>query len=152
LVERRVPGALEPLRGGERAAQRRAHILAEDVGDAVPLLRHVQGHADGLDPVAHSSPRPRALVAKTWAENGAGSGCGSWITRRCASWSSCVNCARSRSHSSAVIRPRCCRRASNPLRQSASSTTRFAPEADEWPCRRETIASSRNGLRSVRTY
>ena len=38
------------------------------------------------------------------------------------------------------------------MRQSASSTTTFAPDALEWPYKRETSASSRNGLRSVRTY
>ena len=43
LVERRVPGGLEPLRGGEDAAQRRADVLAEDVGDAEVLLAVVQG-------------------------------------------------------------------------------------------------------------
>ena len=53
LVERRVPGGLEPLRGGEDAAQRRADVLAEDVGDAEVRLAVVQGHADGLNHGRH---------------------------------------------------------------------------------------------------
>ena len=48
LVERRVPGGLEALRGGEDAAQRRADVLAEDVGDAEVLLAVVEGEANGL--------------------------------------------------------------------------------------------------------
>ena len=53
LVERRVPGGLEPLRGGEDAAQRRADVLAEDVGDAEVLLAVVQRQANGLDQRGH---------------------------------------------------------------------------------------------------
>ena len=44
---------LQALRGGEDAAQRRADVLAEDVGDAEVLLAVVQGHADGLDHRRH---------------------------------------------------------------------------------------------------
>jgi hypothetical protein len=44
---------MEPLRRGEGAAERRPHVLAEDVGDAVTLFRDVQRHADGLDHVGH---------------------------------------------------------------------------------------------------
>ena len=57
LVERRVPGGLQPLRGGEDAAQRRADVLAEDVGHAEVLLAVVQRQADGLDQRGHSDPK-----------------------------------------------------------------------------------------------
>src|SRR5207245_4599729 len=45
LVQGRVPGGLQSLRGGEDAAQRRADVLAEDVGDAEVLLPGGPGEA-----------------------------------------------------------------------------------------------------------
>ena len=44
---------LQALRGGEHAAERRADVLAEDVGDAEVLLAVVQGQADGLNQRRH---------------------------------------------------------------------------------------------------
>ena len=59
LVERRVPGRLESLRGGEDAAQRRADVLAEHVGDAEVFLAVVQGEADGLNERGHDEDSPQ---------------------------------------------------------------------------------------------
>ncbi len=53
FVERRIPGGAQALSGGENAAQRRADIFAEDVGDAEVLFAVVQGHANGLDHRCH---------------------------------------------------------------------------------------------------
>jgi len=53
LVQRRIPRALDSLGGGEGAAERRAHVLAEHVGQIVALLRDVQRHPDGLDHGRH---------------------------------------------------------------------------------------------------
>src|SRR5262249_60279653 len=53
LVERRVPGGLEPLRRGEDTPERRPDILAEDIGDAEVLLAIMKGHANGLDEGGH---------------------------------------------------------------------------------------------------
>ena len=48
---------LQPLRGGEDAAQRRADVLAEDVGDAQMLFAVVQCQANGLNQCGHANPR-----------------------------------------------------------------------------------------------
>ena len=53
FVERGIPGGLEPLRGGEDAAERRADVLAEHIGDAEMRLAVMQRHADGLDECGH---------------------------------------------------------------------------------------------------
>ncbi len=55
LVERRVPRSFQTLRGGEDAAQRRADILAEHVGDAEVFLAVVEGEANGLNQRGHKS-------------------------------------------------------------------------------------------------
>src|SRR5262249_32979511 len=58
FIERRVPRGAQPLRGGEDAAQRRADILAEDVGDAEVLLTVVQCHANSLNESGHATSLP----------------------------------------------------------------------------------------------
>src|SRR5207249_4449409 len=74
LVERGVPGGAQALGGGEDAAERRADVLAEDVGDAEVFLAVVEGQADGLDECGHagclgrqswsgSTPSSRSLAA-----------------------------------------------------------------------------------------
>ena len=102
-----------------------------------------------------SSPRRRRfLSANTWSQIGSGSGCGSLahaLARPRAS--SCVYLRAQLVH----LRARagaCAPRASSRTRRGSRPrpSTKFAPRADEWPCRRDTIASSRYGLRSVRTY
>ena len=49
---------LRPCVAGEDAAERRADVLAEDVGDAEVLLADVERHADGLDHRRHLSVSP----------------------------------------------------------------------------------------------
>ena len=53
LVERRVPGGAQPLRGGEDAAERRPDVFAEDVGDAEMRFAVVQSQANGLNERGH---------------------------------------------------------------------------------------------------
>src|SRR5207248_8139582 len=91
LVERRVPRRLQALRRSEGAAERRADVLAEDVGDAMALLADVQGHPDRLHHVAHSPPPTRSRSAKTCSYMLFGSGCGPSLTRLCAASSSALN-------------------------------------------------------------
>lgn len=80
------------------------------------------------------------------------SGCGSSITRREAASSSAVMRSRISSICARVRSPRASSFFSISRTQSVSSLMKFAPDDDEWPYRRETWASRRNGLRSVRTY
>ncbi len=53
LVQGRVPRRLQPLSGREDAAEGRADVLAEDVGDAEVCLTHVKRHAHGLNDGGH---------------------------------------------------------------------------------------------------
>ena len=53
LVERRVPRRLQALCLREHAAERRADVLAENVGHAEALFTHVERHADRLDHRRH---------------------------------------------------------------------------------------------------
>src|SRR5207244_3873909 len=57
FVEWGVPGGAEALGGGEDAAERRADVLAEHVGDAEVVFAVVQGEADGLDEGGHERAR-----------------------------------------------------------------------------------------------
>ena len=53
FIERRIPGGLEPLRGREDAAQRRADVLAEDVGHAQVGFAIVQRQTNRLNESGH---------------------------------------------------------------------------------------------------
>src|SRR6267154_1891478 len=72
-------------------------------------------------------------------------GCGSCRTFRCASCSSSAYFWRSSSICWRLSSLRSSSFFSNPFRQSASSTTAFAPDALEWPNRRDAIASGHHG-------
>jgi len=159
LVERRIPGGLQPLRGGEDAAQRRADVLAEDVGDAEVFLAVVQGEADGLYQGGHAT-----AVVKVSLCNPRG-------TPRPPGWARTCACTRRRPSAPArpapppaPPRPRCKllrgsvlsskgsrRPASTSFRSkntigSASFRTRWAPVDDEWPCSRENRRLQHVGL------
>ena len=57
FIEGAVPGGAQPLSGGEDAAERRADVLAEDVGDSEMFLAVVQRHSNGLNQRRHELRR-----------------------------------------------------------------------------------------------
>src|SRR6266849_556901 len=129
LVERTVPGGLEPLGGGEHAAQRWADVLPEDVLHPEVFLGEVERHSNGLGHARHRY----FFSAKTCSQMDSGLGWGSLRTSRAAS----ARCVSQRARTSSI-----CTRERTPFSsshfsyiftQSGSSATKFAPEADECP-------------------
>jgi len=59
----------QALRRGEDAAQRRADVFAEHVGDAEMLLAVVEGETDGLNECGHSPfpPGAGAIIASQFS-------------------------------------------------------------------------------------
>ncbi len=53
FVQRRIPGRLQALRGGEHAPERRPDIFAEDIRHAQMRFAVMKRHADGLDERCH---------------------------------------------------------------------------------------------------